>query len=73
MVKEAVSDKSLQNYGRYRRSVLTPGQHANADTLLAMFVDDEPLAPDHGFPLRLISPGRPGVLQTKWVVKLVVL
>ncbi len=73
MTGRSVGVESLQNYGRYRRSVLTPDQHANADTMLAMFVDDEPLAPDHGFPLRLISPGRPGVLQTKWVVKLVVL
>jgi DMSO/TMAO reductase YedYZ molybdopterin-dependent catalytic subunit len=30
------------------------------------------LAPDHGYPLRLIAPARPGVLQTKWVNKLVV-
>ena len=40
---------------------------ADADTLLAMQVDGEPLTLDHGFPLRLIAPNRPGVLQTKWV------
>ena len=27
---------------------------------------------DHGYPLRLIGPNRPGVLQTKWVTRLVV-
>ncbi|WP_371320659.1 molybdopterin-dependent oxidoreductase [Saccharothrix yanglingensis] len=24
---------------------------------------------DHGYPCRIIAPGRPGVLQTKWVVE----
>jgi DMSO/TMAO reductase YedYZ molybdopterin-dependent catalytic subunit len=68
-----VGVESLQGGGRYRRSVLTPAQADEADTLLAMFVDGEPLAPDHGYPLRLIGPARPGVLQTKWVNKLVLL
>jgi DMSO/TMAO reductase YedYZ molybdopterin-dependent catalytic subunit len=68
-----VSIESLQQGGRYRRSTLTEGQHADADSLLAMKVDGEALHVDHGFPLRLIAPNRPGVLQTKWVTKLVVL
>jgi DMSO/TMAO reductase YedYZ molybdopterin-dependent catalytic subunit len=42
-------------------------------TLLALQLDGEPLHPDHGYPLRLIAPNRPGVLQTKWVTRLVVL
>ena len=67
-----VSVESLQRGGRYRRSILTSGQIDDADTLLAFEVDGEPLHIDHGFPLRLISPARPGVLQTKWVSKLVV-
>ena len=67
-----VSVESLQRGGRYRRSILTSGQIDDADTLLAFEVDGEPLHIDHGFPLRLISPARPGVLQTKWVAKLVV-
>ncbi len=25
---------------------------------------------DHGYPVRLIAPNRPGVLQTKWVSRL---
>ena len=25
--------------------------------------------PDHGYPVRLIAPNRPGVMQTKWVTK----
>ena len=40
----------------------------DADTMLATHVEGEPLHVDHGFPLRLIAPNRPGVLQTKWVV-----
>ncbi len=37
------------------------------DTLLALELNGEPLALDHGFPVRLIGPNRPGVMQTKWV------
>jgi DMSO/TMAO reductase YedYZ molybdopterin-dependent catalytic subunit len=68
-----LSVESLQAGGRYRRSTLTSGQLADRDSLLAMKVGGEDLHVDHGFPLRLIAPNRPGVLQTKWVNKLVVL
>ncbi len=68
----SVRVESLEGGGRYRRSDLTPGQIDDADTILAMRVKGEQLHVDHGFPLRLIAPNRPGVLQTKWVVKLVV-
>jgi DMSO/TMAO reductase YedYZ molybdopterin-dependent catalytic subunit len=45
-------------------------QHAaDPDTLLALALNGEPLALDHGFPVRLIGPNRPGVLQTKWVAR----
>ncbi|MCU1367404.1 MAG: sulfite oxidase [Ilumatobacteraceae bacterium] len=66
-----VSVESLQRGGRYRRSILNRGEYTDEDTLLAVMVDGESLAPDHGYPLRLIAPNRPGVLQTKWVTKLV--
>ena len=62
-----VDVESLQPRGRYRRSVLSAGHAADPDTLLALFVNGEPLALDHGYPVRLIGPNRPGVLQTKWV------
>ncbi len=65
-----VDVESLQPRGRYRRSVLSPGHAADPDTLLALFLDGEPLALDHGYPVRLIGPNRPGVLQTKWVSEL---
>ena len=51
-----------------------PANFADDDrTLLALALDGEPLAIDHGYPCRLIAPNRPGVLQTKWVSRLEVL
>jgi DMSO/TMAO reductase YedYZ molybdopterin-dependent catalytic subunit len=67
-----VSVESLQEGGRYRRSELAGPQLHDPDTLLALELDGEPLHLDHGYPVRLIGPGRPGVLQTKWVGRLVV-
>jgi DMSO/TMAO reductase YedYZ molybdopterin-dependent catalytic subunit len=67
-----VAVESLQEGGRYRRSMLSGPQRDDPDTLLALDLDGEPLHLDHGYPVRLIGPGRPGVLQTKWVGRLVV-
>ncbi len=62
--------ESLERRGGYRKSVL-PGTHtADPSTLLALRLNGEPLALDHGFPCRVIAPSRPGVLQTKWVQRL---
>lgn len=36
-------------------------------TLIALRVNGERLDVDHGYPARVIAPGRPGVLQTKWL------
>jgi DMSO/TMAO reductase YedYZ molybdopterin-dependent catalytic subunit len=63
---------SLQPRFSYATSELDPGQANDPDTLLALEVQGEPLHLDHGYPLRLIGPNRPGVEQTKWVQKLVV-
>jgi DMSO/TMAO reductase YedYZ molybdopterin-dependent catalytic subunit len=58
---------SLQRNSQYATSVL-PKPHVRDDlTLLALQIDGEPLALDHGYPARIIAPNRPGVLQTKWV------
>ena len=65
--------ESLEPRGAYRTSTLNPEQAGDRDTLLALSLDGETLALDHGFPCRLIAPNRPGVLQTKWVTKVVVL
>lgn len=64
--------ESLEEHSPYRRSFLNRAQARDADTLLATHLDGEPLSLDHGFPLRLIGPGRPGVNQTKWVTRVVV-
>ena len=39
---------------------------------LALEVNGETLHLDHGYPIRLIGPNRPGTMQTKWVNRLVV-
>jgi DMSO/TMAO reductase YedYZ molybdopterin-dependent catalytic subunit len=67
-----VTVESLQRRRSYRTSSLdVPAAH-DPDTLLALRVDGEILHIDHGYPLRLIAPNRPGVMQTKWVTRLVV-
>jgi hypothetical protein len=64
---------SLERRGAYRASTL-PGSHTrDRRTLLALRLNGETLALDHGFPCRIIAPSRPGVLQTKWVHRLEVL
>jgi DMSO/TMAO reductase YedYZ molybdopterin-dependent catalytic subunit len=62
---------SLEQKGAYRTSIL-PATHTR-HTLLALRLNGERLALDHGFPCRIIAPSRPGVLQTKWVRRLEVL
>ena len=63
---------SLEQGSVYSSSFLDHAQAHDGDTLLATHLDGMRLDLDHGFPLRLIGPGRPGVNQTKWVTKLVV-
>lgn len=65
-----VTVTSAQQVGGYRSSELTPSAIADPRCLLALEINGEPLAPDHGAPLRLIAPNRPGVMQTKWVTGL---
>ncbi|MCA1843426.1 MAG: molybdopterin-dependent oxidoreductase, partial [Actinobacteria bacterium] len=68
-----VNVESLEAHSPYRVAFVNHGQAHDRDTLLATHLDGEPLSEDHGFPLRLIGPDRPGVNQTKWVTKVVVL
>lgn len=69
----AVRVESLQRRRSYRSSLVGAEQVADPDTLLALRVDGEDLHLDHGYPVRLIGPNRPGVMQTKWVTRVVVL
>lgn len=64
---------SLERSGGYRQSELEASYARDPLTLLALRVNGETLAPDHGYPARIIAPNRPGVLQTKWVTRLEVL
>jgi DMSO/TMAO reductase YedYZ molybdopterin-dependent catalytic subunit len=58
---------SLQPRGAYRRTTMGPEFAADPATLVALTLNGETLDLDHGFPARVIAPGRPGVLQTKWL------
>ncbi len=42
------------------------------DTILAFEMNGEPLTPEHGFPLRLVTPGFAGVRSPKWLATIVV-
>jgi DMSO/TMAO reductase YedYZ molybdopterin-dependent catalytic subunit len=64
-----VTVESLQTGGLYRVSTVSAPHARSPRTLLALQLDGEPLAPDHGYPVRLIAPNRPGVMQTKWVTR----
>jgi DMSO/TMAO reductase YedYZ molybdopterin-dependent catalytic subunit len=59
--------RSLQTRGPYAGARIDSAHARDPDTLLALAVNGEPLHLDHGYPLRLIAPNHPGVLQTKWV------
>lgn len=67
-----VTVESLQPRGLYRASELNASHATDRDALLALEVNGEELHIDHGYPVRLIGPNRPGVMQTKWVSKLTV-
>ncbi|MQY04713.1 molybdopterin-dependent oxidoreductase [Actinomadura macrotermitis] len=64
--------ESLERGGAYRSSWVDAPHWHDELTLLALGLNGEPLAPDHGAPCRLIAPNRPGVLQTKWLTEVVV-
>jgi DMSO/TMAO reductase YedYZ molybdopterin-dependent catalytic subunit len=68
----AVRVQSLQR-GGYSSSLLNPAHARDPDTLLALELNGAPLHPDHGFPVRLIAPNNPGVMQTKWLESVTVL
>jgi DMSO/TMAO reductase YedYZ molybdopterin-dependent catalytic subunit len=61
---------SLDLHGSYGSSPVAPPTANDPLTLLALRLAGRPLTLDHGYPLRLIAPGRPGVLQTKWLSRI---
>ena len=54
----------------YAASPLGPSLARDPLTLLALRLNGEPLSLDHGYPVRLIAPNRPGVQQTKWLSRI---
>ena len=64
---------SLERGGPYSVMDMPPEYARDPLTLLALRVNGQTLAPDHGYPARIIAPNRPGVLQTKWVDSLEVI
>lgn len=59
--------RSLQPRGLYRSAEVNADHCADRDTLVALVLNGERLDIDHGYPVRLIGPNRPGVMQTKWL------
>jgi hypothetical protein len=58
---------SLEQRGGFRRTEMGPEYVRDPLTLVALELDGAPLDIQHGYPARMIAPGRPGVLQTKWL------
>jgi hypothetical protein len=58
---------SLQEGGLYSHSHVNAQQASDPATLLALEANGSELHIDHGYPVRLIGPNRPGVTNTKWV------
>lgn len=56
--------------GPYGRSMVAPDLARHPDTLIALRLNGETLDHDHGYPVRLIAPNRPGALQTKWLFRI---
>ncbi|WP_374976789.1 molybdopterin-dependent oxidoreductase [Microbacterium trichothecenolyticum] len=59
--------ESVQPRGPYRVTTMPPHYAWDPLTLVALELNGQTLDADHGFPCRIIAPGRPGVLQTKWL------
>ncbi len=62
-----VTVESLERVGYYRSSQVLPPHWNDPLTLLALRINGRTLDADHGYPVRLIAPNRPGVQQTKWI------
>lgn len=57
--------------GKYATSVpLEYVMDATNDVLLAYEMNDHPIPPDHGYPLRLVLPGWVGARSIKWLAKI---
>lgn len=64
---------SLEPEGAYRLMSMPAEYARDKRTLVALELNGAVLDLDHGYPARIIAPGRPGVLQTKWLQSVEVL
>ncbi|MBT2555922.1 molybdopterin-dependent oxidoreductase [Arthrobacter sp. ISL-5] len=58
---------SLEPEGPYRLMSMPAEYVQDERTLVALELNGAILDVQHGYPARIIAPGRPGVLQTKWL------
>ena len=61
---------SLEERGSFRQAEMGPEYVRDPLTLVALELNGETLDLQHGYPARMIAPGRPGVLQTKWLSRI---
>ncbi|TFC90384.1 twin-arginine translocation signal domain-containing protein [Cryobacterium breve] len=61
---------SLEERGSFRQTEMGPEYVRDPLTLVALELNGETLDVQHGYPARMIAPGRPGVLQTKWLSRI---
>jgi DMSO/TMAO reductase YedYZ molybdopterin-dependent catalytic subunit len=59
--------RSLERKGAYKTTRMAAEYVRDDETMVALAVNGEPLHLEHGYPARILAPGRPGVLQTKWL------
>ena len=69
----AIKATSLEQNSSYAIMHMGPEYVRDDLTLVALELNGATLDLDHGYPARMIAPGRPGVLQTKWLSTLEVL
>lgn len=62
--------RSMQQRGAFRETTMPSPYARDPRTLVALQLNGERLDLDHGYPARIIAPGRPGVLQTKWLTSI---
>lgn len=63
----SIRARSLEQNSSYAVMDMGPEYVRDDLTLVALELNGDTLDIDHGFPARMIAPGRPGVLQTKWL------
>lgn len=61
---------SLEQRGSFRQTTMGREYVQDPLTLVALELNGQTLDLEHGYPARIIAPGRPGVLQTKWLSRI---